>query len=126
MIIFLGTLALTLCLGINSIYASTAAFIASGIYALWLRHDLFFNALGSAIATVVIMFFAYLLVFSIPTNIETLMQQGWEIYGTPLDWRLAGIPMTEMIWGFAMGFWAGPLYEFLHFKRLNKYRQAKF
>ena len=45
-------------------------------------------------------------------NAEDLIRQGWLLHDTNLDFRIAGIPFTEMIWGFAAGMFTGPLYEF--------------
>lgn len=119
LVVFIVVLLLGLWFGLNSIYASAFAFMVAAIPMLWLRRDLLRDAVGSGLGVMVIMFICYLIVFSLISNINSLMREGWLLYGTSLDWTIAGIPLTEMVWGFTMGFLAGPLYEFLNNKRLT-------
>jgi hypothetical protein len=79
--------------------------------------DLIKNSIISGLGTAGIMFVCYSLVFTLVSNTDEIFKQGWLIYGSNLDIRLFGnIPLTEMIWGFTMGFVIGPLYEFVHQK----------
>lgn len=121
-IIFIFVIALSalLHLGLNSIYASAGAFIIAGIPVVFYRHDLLVDAIGSGIAVMLTMFLCYLIVFNLASNAEALMSEQWLIHGTVLDLRVAGIPLTEMAWGFTWGFIAGPLYEFLNNKRISR------
>ena len=110
--IFFVVLKILLLFGINSIYASAFAFVVTAIPILFIRHDLFLNAIGSGISVMLIMFISYFILFHIVSNTQILFKEQWLIYGTSLDLRFAGIPLTEMVWGFTWGFLAGPLYEF--------------
>lgn len=122
LLVFFLILLLTLFVGLNSIYASAIAFTVTSLFMLLLRRDLFLNAVFSGFAVMVVMFMVYIVVFSISTNIEDLMNVGWLLHETPLDWRILNIPMTEMIWGLSLGFMVGPLYEFLYHRKLSKVR----
>lgn len=119
LLLFASTLAAGVALGLNSIYASVAAFAAAAVPMLLIRPDLTMDALASGAATMLIMFFSYLFVFTVASNMDALLSQGWLLYGTPLDWRLFNIPLTEMAWGFSLGFFAGPLYEFVKGRRFT-------
>ena len=117
--VFIIVLFAMLWLGVNSIYASAAGFVAAAVPLLWLRHDLFLNSVISGVGVMGVMFISYLLIFNVASNIEELMSEGWLLYGSSLDWRIAGIPLTEMVWGFSMGFLTGPIYEFVKARRLS-------
>jgi hypothetical protein len=102
-----------LSLGWNSIYATSFAFLVAAIPILFFRHDLFLNAIGSGMCVMLIMFVSYLILFNVVfSNTAYLFSKEWLIYNTPLDHRLWNIPLTEMVWGFTWGFFAGPWYEF--------------
>jgi hypothetical protein len=116
-LIFVLALLVFLALGLNSIYASAFAFVVAAIPILFYRHDLLLNAVGSGICVMLVMFVSYYLLFNLASNTEALMKEQWLIHGTFLDLRFAGIPLTEMAWGFTWGFLAGPLYEFILNKR---------
>jgi len=100
-------------LGINSIFSTSAGFVAIVLFYVSKRKDLLFNSLLSGFAIMIIMFISYFLLFNIVANSEELLQKGWLLYGTSLGIRIFGIPLTEMIWGFTVGMFLGPLYEFL-------------
>jgi hypothetical protein len=119
-IVLLFGLALTifLAIGLNSIFASALAFIITTLPILFYRKDLLLDAVGSGFCVMIVMFVCYYILFNLASNTEFLMKEQWLIYGTSLDLRFAGIPLTEMAWGFTWGFLAGPLYEFLLSKRL--------
>src|SRR3989344_3202134 len=111
--IFILTILILLGLGLNSIYASAIAFLVASIPIIFYRHDLLLNAVGSGVGVMLVMFVSYYLLFNLVSNTEELMKGQWLIHGTSLDLRFAGIPLTEMAWGFTWGFLAGPFYEFL-------------
>ena len=98
-----------LSIGILSIYASAFLLILCGTLPLALRHDLVADALVSGFAFAffsAVFSVAYLYIF--PTVVET----WWNVElltGTDM----LGFPAEEIMWAFAFGFSAGPLYEFL-------------
>lgn len=99
--------------GVNSIYASAIAFAICALILLFIRHDLFINAVGSGFGVMFVMFVCYYFLFNIlASNTEELLKQGWIIHNSILDMRITNIPLTEMIWGFTWGFLAGPWYEY--------------
>jgi len=100
-------------IGINSIFATSAGFVIATLFFVSQRTDLLINSLISGIAVMFIMFISYFILFNAITNTEMILRQGWLLYGTSLDFRVFGIPFTEMIWGFAWGMLLGPLYEFV-------------
>lgn len=119
LLIFYFAMHIALALGANSIYASAVGFIAASLPILFKRHDLLLDAVGSGVAVTLVMFLSYFLLYHTATNSEEILKQGWLIYNTPLDVRVAGIPLTEMAWGFTFGFFAGPLYEYSSGRRLK-------
>lgn len=105
-------------LGINSIFSSALAFLIAGILIIYVRHDLFLNAIGSGIGVMIVMFFCYFIISLIVSNTDKLIEQGWLLFNTNLGTRFARVPLTEMVWGFTWGFLSGPWYEFVS-KRKN-------
>lgn len=120
LLIFIAAFFLALSFGFNSIYASAFAFLATAVPLIFFRRDLFLNALFSGIAVLLILFGSYFVIFSLAVNIGSLMKGAWLIYGTALGSTVVGIPITQLIWGFSMGFLAGPLYEFVKGFRISK------
>ncbi len=107
-------------LGVNSIFSTSLGFIAGALLVVSQRKDLFINSLLSGLGVMAIMFVSYFILFSFVTNSEEILQQGWLIYGTRLDMRILGLPLTEMFWGFSWGLLVGPIYEFARKLQLVK------
>ena len=104
-------------LGINSIFASSFAFILCALLILISRKNLWKDILFSGILTALIMFLIY--AFFLP-QIPTNYWHNWLIYGTKYDFLLFGtVPLTELIWGFSWGMAVGALYEFWQGYRLK-------
>ena len=98
--------------GVNSIFASSFAFLVGAALIVSQRKDLLINSLASGLAVMLIMFCSYLLGRIIFINAEEILWQAWFLYGSSLGATVLGIPLTEMVWGFSWGALAGPLYEF--------------
>lgn len=98
--------------GVNSIFATSAGFVICALLIISQRRDLLLNSLLSGVAVMSVMFFSYIILYNSILNVEELARQGWLLYGTSLDIRIFNIPATEMVWGFAWGMVAGPMYEF--------------
>lgn len=109
------TMIVLLKIGVNSIYASSIAFLILALFMIVQRHDLLSDAIVSGFAVMVTMFIAYtaLYYFVTPTLAEQYLSQGWYLHQTSLSTRLFNIPLTEMIWGFSWGMAGGPLYEYI-------------
>ncbi|MCB9805773.1 hypothetical protein H6775_01270 [Candidatus Nomurabacteria bacterium] len=101
-------------IGVNSIFASSVAFLSGGLYVLIRRRDLLINSLVSGTFMMVTVFvcyyFLYHFIFSNPSEI---LSKGWYLYGTSLGTTLFNIPVSELVWAFSWGFLAGPIYEFI-------------
>lgn len=100
-------------LGMNSIFATSLGFVAAALFIMSQRRGLLVNSLISGLAVMVIMFVSYYIGFRLAANSKELIQRVWFLYGTPLGVRIWGVPATEMVWGFAVGMFYGPLYEFV-------------
>jgi len=100
-------------LGLNSIFATSLGFVVAALFIISQRKDLFINSLVSGLAVTFLMFISYFILTVLINNTEELLKQGWYLYGTSLDFRVLGIPFTEMIWGFTFGMLVGPLYKFI-------------
>lgn len=112
----LSMLVFNLILGFNSIYVSSVTFFIIGTVILFKRRDLIRNAVFSGLLVAFIMFLFYLIYIKIFPNIITNWWQLDKISGI----LIFGVPLEEIIWGFAWGFIAGPFYEFWKGKKEAK------
>lgn len=102
-----------LSLGINSIYATSLGFLCAAVLIVLERNDLLVDSLVSGITVMLTMMASYFVLSLLISNVDDIFRQGWLLYGTALDQRFFGdIPLTEMVWGFSVGLFLGPLYEF--------------
>lgn len=108
----LSTLALFY-LGINSIFATSIGFVIFAFFIILQRRDLLADSLLSGLCVMITMFAGYTILYNFVTNAEELGKQIWLLYGTSLDKRIFNIPITEMVWGFSLGMFVGPLYAFI-------------
>lgn len=114
-------------LAINSIFASSFAFLAIAAVMLWMRPDLIPNALGSAILVAGTMFIIYFLGQELFPTAHVWMTRIWKLYGTPQGIIIfKHIPLTEMLWGLSWGLVWGPMYEFLVGARVMRLRRNLF
>lgn len=111
-LIFLGEL--------NSIFATSIGFLMGAAWMVWRRPDLFWPALGSGFLVMLMMLAVYLAGYYAVENSEDILRNIWKLYEAP--WgsrRMAGIPLTELIWAFSFGTFFGPLYAFGLHKRYS-------
>ena len=104
-------------LGFNSMYLSIAILLLTGIFILIFRHDLLRDAFFSGVLIGGLMFVFYLLFFNV--MFDGIIAKWW-LLDNISGILLFGIPLEELMWGFAWGFVAGPTYEFINglkFKR---------
>ncbi|MEK7128363.1 MAG: lycopene cyclase domain-containing protein [Patescibacteria group bacterium] len=105
--------------GVNSIYASIAAFLSLAVFIYYFRQDLFIDGLASGIFLAIIMFLAYLaFLFVFPETIS----RWWFLHNIS-GILILGIPMEELLWAFSLGLVAGPTYEFLTGIKILKNRK---
>jgi len=100
----------TIC-GLNSIYASSIAFVIAFGLMVKARPDLFWDAALSGLLVTSIMFVLYF--FYLPYFLREIGREAWFLYDTSHGTLILGrVPLTEMIWGVTWGMVGGPLYEF--------------
>jgi hypothetical protein len=97
--------------GINSIFVTSAAFVACALVMVALRRDLLGPAVESAALVVAAMLPVYLLLF------DVLSPAYWDRYWLlrHTSWGvlvLGNVPVTEILWYASWGVFAGIAYEF--------------
>ena len=100
-------------LGVNSIFASSIGNLLGALLIILNRRELAFVSFYGGLSTALIMLIGYSLLLPVVANDNEILQQGWFLYGTSLDIRPFGVPLTEMVWAFATGAFIGPLYEYV-------------
>jgi hypothetical protein len=110
---FLSMALFNLVLGMNSIYAATLFSLAVGLYVVMRRPDLIRRAVANATITASLVVPSYLAVCYVFPDVFEI---GWKLQNLS-HWFVAGIPIEEIMWAFALGFSLGPLYEFFSGQR---------
>lgn len=101
-------LLLTLMFRLNSIYSSYVAFLLIFVYIMWLRRDLFWQAMASGVAVALVMLFFYQIwIYMYPG----IIQHWWKLESIS-GILVLGVPLEEIIWGFSWGIVGGTVYEF--------------
>lgn len=100
-------------LGINSIFATSLAFLTTALLILSKRRDLAIKSLLSGFSVMLLMFFIYFVGFRLVLNSEGILRAIWFLYGTPFGIKIGGVPVTEMVWGFSFGMWFSSAYPFV-------------
>lgn len=96
-------------LRINSIYASSIAFLIPATIIVLTRKDLVWDAILSGIFLSLSAFFSYqIFIFLFPGIIE----RWWMLHNIS-GILVARVPLEELLWFFSWGMLIGPLYEFI-------------
>jgi|SRR5665213_158481 len=92
--------------GINSIFATSLGMVGvAAAVMLWARDiRLIYPALAGAVFVPILLFGLYWTGFKSVENSEAILKSIWSLYGTRLGVRLAGVPLTELLWGASFGF----------------------
>lgn len=90
-------------IGINSIFTTALASLALAAYMIMHRKDLLFPSIISGFLFMTFVFFAYSILYYSFENIENILTSIWYLYNTPLGARFIHIPITELLWSFAIG-----------------------
>lgn len=98
--------------GVNSVFALSFGYLLSMAIIQVRRPDLTRDSMFSGVFMSALIFVSYLVLRSIVANFDQLVSEIWELSGTQLGILISGVPLTELIWGFAWGSIAGPIYEF--------------
>ncbi len=101
---------------INSIYATSLAFLAVAIIIIFYRRDLWIDSLASGLLAGLFMFVFYQFFLSL---FPEAIIKWWKL-GNLSGLFLTDVPIEEFLWAFAWGMMAGPMYEFFAGKRLAK------
>ncbi len=95
--------------GINSIYATSIAFVCIAICIIFIRRDLIWDSLLSGILVACVMLLSYLIFLTIfPEAIKR-----WWFLNNISGILFLGIPIEELLWAFSWGLVGGPIYEFM-------------
>lgn len=96
----------------NTTFAISYSMIIAGIFMIILRRDLFMPALLSGILVVVTSTAIYMVLFNI--LLPTWWQTYWKLADEPYAYYIFGIPWTEYLWYFALGFFISIIHDFSH------------
>lgn len=105
--------------GVNSIYATSIGAVLMALLIIIRRHDLLRDSFFSGLMVMATMFWAYSLLLGTAANGRELLLQAGLLDDIPTSANLLGVPLTELLWGFAFGMMAGPAYEYLRNYRLS-------
>jgi hypothetical protein len=100
-------LVLTNLLGINSIFSSALAFIATSAIIWYKRSDLFFPSIASGFLSLALFVAGYILIERLFPGIL----RSWCLHCNPTGLRLLGINVEELIWDFTWGLVGGTIFE---------------
>ncbi len=103
-------------LGVNTMYSILGSFIAAVVYIMFLRSDLWRDALWSGVLCLCITFLAYMPVLVIFPDFISAFWHLENISGV----LFFGVPLEEFIWAFTFGLVVGPFYEWWLGMRLKK------
>lgn len=105
---------------INSIYANYIIFFILFFFMIFQRRDLLLHAFFSGVLVAALMFLFYQV--WIPLN-PGIIQHWWKLNNIS-GVLIAGVPLEEIIWGFAWGMSGGILYEYICGFRLRSLRKG--
>jgi hypothetical protein len=90
-------------IGLNSLVA--ASFAALGYVAAFCLREphLARRAVVGAASAAAVMLGVYATGFLVSSNTEVVLQSIWLLYDTPLGGRVAGVPVTELLWAASFG-----------------------
>lgn len=108
----LGSLILfTNILGYLSILVSISAFLVSALVMYYFRRDLIKPSIITAITITLIMIPIYVILFDV--IFVDFWDKYWLLNNTPYGIKVLGnVPLTELVWYFAVGLFLGGAYEF--------------
>lgn len=98
---------------INSIHASSIGFLIIGAIMLFKRRDLIKHAFMSGVLVALVTFVFYLIYVAMFPGI---IQEWWQLENLS-GILILGMPIEELTWAFAWGFFIGPIYEFWQGRR---------
>ena len=89
--------------GVNSILITSGIALMIVLVASLRNGSLASRAAIGGISAMTALFAVYAAGFLLSTNTEFVLQNIWLLYGTSLDMRIVGVPLTELLWGLAFG-----------------------
>jgi hypothetical protein len=103
-------------LGVNTMYSALGSFLAAFTFMMFVRSDLWRDALWSGVLFLGITFLAYLPILLVFPDVVSTFWRPENISGI----LIFGVPLEEFLWAFIFGLVAGPFYEFWAGLRFNK------
>lgn len=111
--IILGSFSiLSIAVEYNTTFAISYSMIIAAIFMIILRNDLFVPAMISGILVVVVSTAIYMILFNL--ILPTWWSSYWKLASEPYAYYLLGIPWTEYLWYFALGFFISIIHDFSH------------
>jgi hypothetical protein len=89
--------------GTNSLVAASSAALAVVAFFLLADRSVARRAAIGGLCAAVVMVAVYATGFVVSSNTEVVLQSIWLLYDTPLGARVAGVPVTEVLWAFSFG-----------------------
>lgn len=108
--IFFFFIFMTTILNYNSIFVLSYSLIVVALFIIYVRRDLFIPALFTAIFILLFLTIIYLLLFNL--WLTSYWDSYWKLIGTPYEYYILGIPWTEYLFYFSVGFFISILYDF--------------
>ncbi len=100
--------------GLTSFWSSTISMILFVIFMIYIRKDLFFNALVSGTAMMAISILFYIIIITLSnTWIDSTYLPSLS------GFRIWNVPVEEFVFWFLAGMWIGPFYEYSLGKKLK-------
>ncbi len=110
---FLSLLLFSNLLKINSIFVSSIAFLAFSMLMVLLRKDLIIQAVMSGLLSLAIIIPVYIFLFDVLS--PHYWSNYWLLSNTIFGMKILGnIPLTELLWYFSWGCFAGIAFDFYH------------
>ena len=112
-------------LGFNTVFVNTFTFLLLTVVMLWMRRDLVMPAIFSGVLTALVSIPIYMFLFN------WLSPSYWDSYWFLADTEygmtvIGNIPLTELLWYFSWGCFAGAGYNFVSGQAKVKYARYSF
>lgn len=107
---FLFFIFMSMVLNYNTIFVLSYSLIVVSLFMIFFRKDLFIPALYSAVFITAFFTIIYTFIFNI--FLTSYWSSYWKLVDTPYEYYILGIPWTEYLFYFSVGFFISILYDF--------------
>ena len=108
--IFLFFILMTTFFKYNSIFVLSYSLLGVACFMIFLRRDLFVPALFTGMFVLFFITLIYMIVFNL--FLISYWNSYWKLVGTSYEYYILGIPWTEYLFYFSVGFFVSILYDF--------------